>query len=240
MENQDQTEAAIPGIDDEIEELPVPDELTTLKAKADLMGLGYHPSIKLEKLRAKVAEAIASEGAPRRADDQPVAEAAPVQAYQAASLAPVVETTKPRERHLSPKQHADQPSVGPEGETVGQRRLRLKRYANELVRIRVTCMNPAKKEWEGEIIAGGNNLVGTLSKYVPFGNDEGWHVPRIIYNVIRDRMAQIFVTTTDPRTKQKVRTGKQIKEFAIEVLDPLTTEELAELAASQAARRAID
>ena len=236
--NQDQTsEFNIPGIDDELPGLPVPDELTTLKEKADFMGLPYHPSIGIEKLRIKVAEAIAAEGAPRRVADEVVG--TPVQAYQAPTLAPVSFET-PRTVYVNPRQHADAESPALRGENAGQKRLRLKRHANELIRIRVTCMNPAKKEWEGEIIAAGNNLVGTVSKYIPFGIDEGWHVPRILYNVIRDRMAQIFITVTDKRSGQKVRTGKMIKEFAIEVLEPLTTEDLQELAARQAASRAID
>lgn len=253
MENTEQSTAEdikIPGIDDDLPELEVPDELTTLKEKADLMGLSYHPSIGVDKLRTKVAEAIAAEGAPKCAADAetPVASstpavtperAAPVQAYQAETLAPVV-LEKPRKAYMSPKQHADTESVPVEGETIGQKRLRMKRHANELIRVRVTCMNPAKKEWEGEIIAAGNNLVGTLSKFVPFGADEGWHIPRIMYNVMRDRMAQIFVTVTDPRTKQKGRVGKQIKEFAIEVLEPLTPDELQELAQRQAMARSID
>ena len=155
------------------------------------------------------------------------------------TLAPV-SFEKPRTVYVNPRQHADTESVALPNETMGQKRLRLKRHANELIRIRVTCMNPAKKEWEGEIIGAGNNLVGTVTKYIPFGIDEGWHVPRILYNVIRDRMAQIFITTTDKRSGQKVRTGKMIKEFAIEVLEPLTTDELQELAARQAATRAID
>lgn len=254
MENQDQTAATgIPGIDDDLPALPVPDELTTLKGKADLMGLTYHPSIGLEKLRAKVAEALASEGAPVRTETSAAAEdtttaieeaptapvGTPTQAYQAPTLAPVA-LEKPRMKTLTPRQYADQESVGPAGETVAERRLRMKRHANELIRIRVTSMDPAKKEWEGEIIGAGNNLVGTLTKYVPFGIDEGWHVPRILYNVIRDRMAQIFITVTDPVSKQKVRKGKLIKAFAIDVLDPLTEDEIKELAARQAATRSID
>ena len=243
MQNEDQTEASgIPGIDDELPALPVPDELTTLKGKADLMGLSYHPSIGLEKLRAKVAEALAGEGAPNRDEvaepATPVA-AVPTQAYQAASLAPV-QFEKVSMKTLSPRQYADQESLPVPGETAGERRLRMKRHANELIRIRVTCMDPAKKEWEGEIIGAGNNLVGTLTKFVPFGIDEGWHVPRIMYNVLRDRMAQIFITVTDPVSKQKVRNGKLIKAFAIDVLDQLTEDELKELAARQAATRSID
>jgi len=245
----DQTAAdKIPGIDDDLPDLPVPDELTSLKEKADLMGLQYHPSIGLDKLRAKVAEAIAAEGAPRRGDDEvavaPVvvtapAPTVPVQAFQAPTLAPA--TFEPsREIYVNPRQHADTDSVALPGENINQTRLRLKRHANELIRIRVTCMNPAKKEWEGEIIGAGNNLVGTVTKYIPFGNDEGWHVARILYNVIRDRVCQIFVTTTDKKSGQKVRTSKMIKEFGIEVLDPLTEADIAELKARQAATRSID
>lgn len=248
MENQDQNEGSIPGIDDELPALQAPDELTSLKNKADLMGLTYHPSIGLEKLRDKVRAAIEAEGAPVKEEvpapelkvgppNQPAA--VPTQAYQAASLAPVA-LEKPRAKTLTPRQHADQESEPVEGESVGQKRMRLKRHANELIRINVTCMDPLKKEWDGEIIGAGNNLVGTLTKYIPFGTDEGWHVPRIMYNVLRDRMCQIFITVTDPVTKQKVRRGKLIKAFAIDVLDPLTSEELAELAARQAATRAID
>lgn len=245
MENLDQSDK-IPGIDDDAPALPVSDELSVLKDRADLMGVPYHPSIGLEKLRAKVNEAIAAEGAPKHADDDtdelptapvsaPLA-SAPVQAYQAPVI---IQSVMPAVRYITPKQHADQVSVSPEGENPSQKRLRQKRHANELIRIRVTCMNPAKKEWEGEIFAAGNNLVGTLKKYVPFGVDDGWHVPRIMYNVIRDRMAQIFVTVTDEKGN-KVRRGRLIREFAIEVLDPLNPTELAELAARQAATRAID
>lgn len=250
MENLDPS-ASIPGIDDDVPALPVIDELAALKSRADLMGVTYHPSIGLETLRAKVAKAIEADGPPKHADDDieiedPVDEyqaptapvGAPVQAYQTTTLAPAP-LIKPRAAYLSPRQYADQESVAPDSETIAQKRLRLKRHANELIRIRVTCMNPAKKEWEGEIFSAGNNLVGTLRKYVPFGADDGWHVPRIMYNMIRDRMAQIFVTVLDEK-KNKVRKGKLIREFAIDVLDPLSPDELSELAARQAATRAID
>ena len=124
-------------------------------------------------------------------------------------------------------------------ETENQKRTRLKREALALVRIRVTCMNPAKREWEGELFTAGNSMVGSITKYVPFNNDEGWHVPRIILNQIKDRECQIFTTVRDNRGNQ-VRKAKLIKEFAVEELPPLTPEELAELARRQAMSKAID
>lgn len=80
--------------------------------------------------------------------------------------------------------------------------------------------------------------MGTFKKYVPFNADEGWHVPRIIYNQMAERQCQVFVTRKDERGRS-IREGKLIKEFAIEVLDPLTTDELAELARRQAMAQSI-
>jgi hypothetical protein len=100
-------------------------------------------------------------------------------------------------------------------------------------------MNPAKKEWDGEIIAVGNSAVGTIKKYIPFNADEGWHVPKIIYDALVDRQCQVFTTVKDSRGNN-LRKGKLIKEFSIEILPPLTKEELEELARRQALSRSID
>ena len=127
----------------------------------------------------------------------------------------------------------------PKQETLGEKRKRLKTEALKLVRIRLTCLNPAKKEWEGEIITVGNSLIGSVKKFVPFNADDGWHVPYVIYQQLKERQCQIFQTATDARGN-KVRRGKLIKEFAIEVLPPLTKEELDELARRQAMAKAID
>lgn len=193
----------------ELPELPIPDQITTLKARADLLGISYHPSIGVDKLREKIAAATAD----------PV----PGDAGSDANVDPV----------------ADPEPQPVEVESEGAKRARLRREANELIRIRITCMNPNKKEWEGEIFTAGNSAIGSFTKFVPFNIEDGWHVPRIIYNQIVQRQCQIFTTTRDARGNS-VRTGKLIKEFAIEVLPNLTTEELHELAARQAATKAID
>lgn len=132
---------------------------------------------------------------------------------------------------------AEQPAVVQE--TEAQKRNRIKQEALKLVRIRVTCMNPAKKDWEGEIFTFGNNAVGSVKKYVPFNADEGWHVPNCIYQMMKDRMCQVFVTDKS-RNGVTIRKGKLIREFAIEVLPPLTQEELDELARRQAMAKSVD
>jgi hypothetical protein len=179
---------------------PVQDELATLKARAEMLGVKYHPSISLEKLRDKINDAVTG--------------------------------VKPAEEPAAPVA-----VVGPETEM--QKKVRLKRDALALVRIRVTCMNPFKREWDGELFTVSNNAVGSITKYVPFNNDEGWHVPQIMLNMLQERMCQIFVTD---RTKNgvTVRKGKLIKEFAIEILPQLTQEELDELARRQAMAHSIE
>ena len=124
-------------------------------------------------------------------------------------------------------------ATGTTEESPAAKKLRLKREALKLVRVRITCMNPAKKEWEGEIITVANNAVGTVKRYVPFNTEDGWHVEHILLEQLRERQCQIFTTDKDSRGN-KVRKGKLIREFAIEVLDPLTEEELRDLAQRQA------
>ena len=118
-------------------------------------------------------------------------------------------------------------------ESPAAKKLRLKREGLKLVRVRITCMNPTKKEWEGEIFTVSNNAVGTVKRYVPYNAEDGWHVEQILLNQLRERQCQIFVTEKDSRGN-KIRKGKLIREFAIEVLDPLTEEELHDLAQRQA------
>ena len=191
---------------DQDNDTPIASELDELKARADLMGVPYHPSIGLEKLREKVNAAVNS----KPAGDDPVQDAAPTAVAAVAT-----------------------------GETENQRRLRRKREASELVRIRLTCMNPNKREWEGEIFSAGNSLVGTFTKYVPFNAEDGWHVPHIILEMIRARHCQIFYTEKS-RNGVNVRKGKLIKEFNIEILPPLTPAELHDLAQRQAMAKSID
>lgn len=178
-------------------------ELDVLKARATQLGIQFHPSIGLEKLRDKVNAKLNDEAEPEEGDEP----AAP--AYE-------------------PKT-----ALAPEDENPGQKRVRLRREALKLIRVRITCMNPFKKEWEGEIITAGNNGVGTVKRYVPFNNEEGWHVENIILEQLRERKCQIFVTEKDSRGN-KIRKGKLIREFAIEILDPLTPAELKDLAQRQA------
>lgn len=168
--------------------------LESLKARADLLGVKYHPSISEEKLREKIAEA--------QKKDEPKAEAK-------------------------------------KEESKAKTRAELREEALKLVRVRITNMNPAKADYEGEIYTVGNSVIGTVKRYVPFNADDGWHVEQVLYEHLKDRQVPVYVTKTDKKGN-KIREHKMIREFAIEVLPPLTVEELKELAERQAISRSID
>lgn len=105
--------------------------------------------------------------------------------------------------------------------------------ANKLIRVRLTCMNPSKKDWDGEIITVGNSVIPTIRKYVPF-NVESYHLPSILLDVLKDRMYQTFVTVGSGNSERKE--AKLMNEFAIQILPDLTQDELDDLAQTQAAR----
>lgn len=132
-----------------------------------------------------------------------------------------------------PETVEEAPVVKAKEETALQRRRRLRKEANKLVRVRITCMNPNKREWKGEFFMFSNSIVGSINKFVPFNAEDGWHVPQSVLGVIRDRECQIFTTVKTSRGVS-VRKGRLIKEFAIEELPPLTQKELDELARVQA------
>lgn len=114
-----------------------------------------------------------------------------------------------------------------------------KNYARKLVRVRVTCMNPNKREWTGEVIAVGNRYMGNIKKYVPFDNAEGWHVPQVLVDMLKTKKCQIFIEQRNSRG-EKVKLGKLIPEYNVEIMPDLTKEEMKALAAQQALNHSID
>lgn len=123
-----------------------------------------------------------------------------------------------------------------------QIRANLKRDKMALVRCRITNLNPSKKDLPGEIFTVANKYLGTVRKYVPYGEvtDNGYHIPVCIYEQLEDRRFQNIRTVKDRRTGVNRVETNWAKEFAIEVLPQLTQEELDRLANAQAAAGSID
>ena len=111
-----------------------------------------------------------------------------------------------------------------------------------LIRLRITCLNPNKKDIPGEIITVANKYMGTVRKYVPFGEktDNGYHVPYCIYKFLKAKKFLSIRSYRDRMTNRMVQEHRLVPEFALEVMTPLTDKELADLAKAQLAAGSID
>jgi hypothetical protein len=223
-----------------------PDELTLLKQRAAQLGVEFSNNIGLntlrERINARLGEIGTSDGdvqgdegegedeavnggESQDAEDRPVPEPAPV-------AAPVAAESQPQRNPLA------ETSPVAESKPAKKKTLRQQIQAEQLrlVRIRITNMDPKKGDLPGEVITVANEFLGTIRKFVPFGEatDGGYHVPYCIYNVLKKRQFLHIRTRKGPNNTPIVEQN-MVREFAIEVLPDLTPAELAKLAATQAA-----
>lgn len=216
-----ETKPAEPVVSSDNTEELVVDELMVLKERARKLGVSFHPNIGLETLRDKINQKLRASdlkdvsleaGVPNMNDVQATE---PVSDY---SVAEISNGYAARDTGTLSKAQLRNEAI---------------KDANKLVRVRINCMNPNKRDWQGEIITVANAVVGTFRKFIPFNNTEGYHVPQIILQAIRERQCQIFVNGTNSQG-QRIKRPTLINEFAVEVLPPLTANELKELAQRQA------
>lgn len=195
-----------------------PDELTLLKKRADLMEMQYHPNIGVDALKKKIEDKLA--GTETKPDET-----------AGKTLPPASGETGSGE--------TEEPVVL----TAAQERLALRNKirseALKLVRVRISNMNPNKNDLEGEIFTVANKYIGEVKKFIPYGEstDGGYHIPMCIYNQLKSKKF-LQLRTVKSQTLGKPDTVKQrwVPEFNLEVLEPLTEQELADLARVQAAR----
>jgi len=108
------------------------------------------------------------------------------------------------------------------------------KLAMKLTRVVVTPNDPTMVNYPGLIFtvgASGLNNGRMVKKFVPFNNEEGWHVPQIILNQIEYGQMQKFKTVTRANG-EKVLEPYLTKKFNVRILDPLTPEELKQVAAA--------
>lgn len=112
----------------------------------------------------------------------------------------------------------------------------------KLVRIRIQCLDPKKKDLPGEVVTVANEYLGTVKKFVPYGEntDDGYHVPYCIYRMLEKRRFLNIRTVKDRRTGLERVDSTWAKEFAIEVLPQLTPEQIRQLAAAQQAAGSVE
>lgn len=111
----------------------------------------------------------------------------------------------------------------------------LRNKAFKLIRVRVTCHNPNKINLPGEFFTIGNNFMGTIKRFVPFGEktDNGWHIEQAIYDLMVARKYVDIRVTHDKRTGHTDVKTRLATEFGLEILPDLTPAELKKLATAQ-------
>lgn len=192
------------------DDLKLPSELDVLKDRARLMGLEFSNNIGLDTLKAKVAAKLAEA-------DKPAAK---------------IEAAVPAQVNALTGEVPEAPV----------KKLTLRQYMlqeqTKLVRLRITNLDPKKKDLPGEIFTVANESLGTIRKYVPFGEatDDGYHVPFCIYTMMKARVFLNIRTFKDKKNNNQIKIEQNwAREFSLEVLPPLTEDERLALAAAQAA-----
>lgn len=119
--------------------------------------------------------------------------------------------------------------------TPGNEYQRIYEEAMQLIRVIVSPTDSSLQSWEGDIFGVSNSFI-SIKKYIPYSNPEGWLIPRMLLNSIKEKQQQIFVTKVNKQTGKSYIEAKMIPRFTVQELPPLTQEELALLKAKQQAR----
>lgn len=188
------------------------EEMRLLKERAELMGVKFHPSIKIETLRQKVKDAL--EGKKPSKKDEAEAQAQALWKNQKNVTLDVDETDQ-------------------------ELRTRIQRDALRLRRCKIYNLNPSKNDLRGEIITVASGLIGTIRKFIPFGEttDNGYHIPNVIYEDLKSRQFQMLSIKKVDGKEEIVR--RLAPEYNIVLLPDLTAEQLEELRIRQAATKSI-
>lgn len=104
-----------------------------------------------------------------------------------------------------------------------------------LVRVRVTSNDPSDQDLPGTIIQFSNKYLGNVSKYIPL-NGVPWHIPYVLYKVLKSPVSTYYTRATDIKNRF-VGTDSVVRRprYNVELLPPLTKEELEDLKEQQLA-----
>lgn len=108
--------------------------------------------------------------------------------------------------------------------------------ALRLIRVIVTPNDVNKREFQSELFQTGNSVLGTISRAVPFGVE--WHVEHILLQSIQERQMHIMIKRKNQKNEEYYE-SKLVPAYTVQVLPPLTQEELNELARTQMARNSV-
>lgn len=216
-------------------------DLTILKLRADNLGLTYSNNIGYETLEQRVLEAeqALSEKSAQEATTAPKKENLSTEPTEEELAAELAANMKAYEEAQKEHEEAKKNTQNPTNRSIYQK---LRMDAMALKRCKIQMLNPAKQNMEGEIICVANEFIGNVKVYVPWSKGaltDGWHLPTCIYENLKQRK----YTQVDVKKGANGRDyyeHRDVPEFSLIDLPPLTKEELAKLAAKQAAAGGLD
>lgn len=125
-------------------------------------------------------------------------------------------------------------------ETRQETRMRVFKESMKLIRVRITNHNPQKSNWPGEIVTVQNSYIPKVSRFIPLGenSEDSTHIENIVYRHLKSKKYLQIRKRKDKKTGREVVDKKLVPEYSIEVLPPLTKQELNDLAVKQFAAEA--
>ena len=200
-----------------IENMPSLEELHTI---AKMEGIKHHPNIGQAKLYHKI-KAFKEHGLVPDPDD-----------IEKATSVDDTKLLKVKEAEERLATGLDSSSILLQQQSKQVNTMRERARASAMKRVIVTCMNPIKGDYRGEIFKARNHFSGAVTRFIGYSG-EPQHVEQILLNVLKEKVFQTFVTKEDTRGN-KYRAGVQRPEYTIVYLDNLTKKEVTELVEAQA------
>jgi phage antirepressor YoqD-like protein len=218
-----------------IEQVETATSIEPLRKLARQMEISFSGNTGIETLREKILKTlekfVQSNPANRRQFDEETEE----EEVEKIEVAKTV--NKPTVRK------ADMLDMNPSTiEDVNLRRQVIRAQALRLVRVKIQNLDPNDAPLSGAIISLQNKYTGKVAKYVPFGeeSENGYHIPWMMYEHLKQWKFPLRKEVKGGRFGVKTYKTVMVPKFSIEILPPLTAQELQELANLQRASQSID
>ena len=124
--------------------------------------------------------------------------------------------------------------VNKSGSSVEDEAMALRLELTKKIRVMITCNDPLMKDWDMTPYYSFSNSTLTLDSItIPLGVE--WHIPNAYVGMLQAMECKIPVKTKDEKGRP-ITTRRTIKKYNVNILPPLTAEELEALKMAQVMR----
>ena len=125
-------------------------------------------------------------------------------------------------------------SVNMSGSSVEDEAMALRLELTKKIRVMITCNDPLMKDWDMTPYYSFSNSTITLDSItIPLGVE--WHIPNAYVGMLQAMECKIPVKTKDDKGRP-ITTRRTVKKYNVNILPPLTAEELEALKMAQVMR----